>query len=256
MRTSRTRRSFPQTELGDAFGMTLMECWESGAEPCQVLELIERDDGYLEGNDASQYFAPPPLWGTLERWACEQASGRVLDIGAGAGRHALHLQESGFHVVALDVSPLAAEVCRRRGVREVAVGTVSEFHARGITGFDSMLMLGNNLGLLGDARYARRLLETLAAIASPGAMIIGQGMDPYATDNPLHLAYHERNRTRGRLPGQNRMRVRHKNLATPWFDYLFCSIGELEQILENSPWQLQRCEVEGAGYIAVLRHSP
>jgi SAM-dependent methyltransferase len=251
-----SRRSFPQPEPGDAFGMTLLECWESGAEPWQVLELIERDDGYLEGNDASRYFAPPPLWGALDRWACEQARGRVLDLGAGAGRHALHLQESGLDVVALDVSPLAAEVCRRRGVREVAVGTVSELLARGITGFDSMLMLGNNLGLLSDSRHAPGLLATLAALAAPGATIIGQGMDPCATDNPLHLAYHQRNRTRGRLPGQIRMRVRHKNMTTAWFDYLFCSIEELEQILEKSPWQLEQCEVEGASYIAILRHSP
>jgi SAM-dependent methyltransferase len=255
MRMSRTKRSFPPTQLGDAFGMALMECWESGVEPWQVLELIERDDGYLEGNDASRYFVPPPLWGALDRWACAQVRGRVLDIGAGAGRHALHLQESGFDVVALDVSPLAAEVCRRRGIREVAVGTVSELQARGITGFDSILMLGNNLGLLRDHRHARRLLETLAALTFPGATIIGQGMDPYRTENPLHLAYHQRNRRRGRLPGQIRMRVRHKNMATAWFDYLFCSVEELEQILETSPWQLDRYEVEGAGYIAVLRRS-
>ena len=52
-------------------------------------------------------------------------------MGAGAGRHALPLQESGREVVALDVSPGGVEVCRRRGVRETFTGTVFELAETG-----------------------------------------------------------------------------------------------------------------------------
>lgn len=240
---------------GDAFGALLMECWEHGAEPGRVLELIERDDGYLAGDDAARYFDRPDTWGPLNTWACEKAQGRVLDIGSGAGRHALHLQAAGLEVVALDISPLAAEVCRRRGVQRVVTGTVSDLGGQDAGCFDSFLMLGNNLGLLGDAENAPRILEALSAQAAPDAVIIGQGMDPYQTENPLHLAYHEWNRTRGRMPGQIRMRVRHEDLATPWFDYLFTSVEELEALLNGSDWRLEHCERDGASYVALLRHS-
>ncbi len=242
-------------KLGDAFGALLMECWEHGAEPGRVLEFIERDDGYLAGEDAARYFDGPGSWGPLHTWACGQARGRVLDIGSGAGRHALHLQSTGHEVVALDISPLAAEVCRRRGVRHVVTGTVSDLQVREVGTFNSFLMLGNNLGLLADLQNAPCMLAALSALAAPDAVIIGQGMDPYQTENPLHTEYHRRNRVLGRMPGQVRMRVRHQALATNWFDYLFVSREELEGLLEGSGWWLERCETEGASYVALLRRS-
>jgi len=85
--------------------------------PGAVLELIERDDGFLDGADAARYFTGPDAWDALDRLACTEARGRVLDMGAGAGRSALYLQETGRDVVALDVSPGAVEVCQRRSVR-------------------------------------------------------------------------------------------------------------------------------------------
>jgi hypothetical protein len=116
-------------------------------------------------------------------------------------------------------------------------------------------MLGNNLGLLGSAENAPIFLDALAGLASPDAVIVGEGMDPAQTENPLHLAYHQRNKARGRLPGQIRMRVRHQNLATGWFDYLFTSVEGLEELLEHSGWRLDQCETDRASYVAVLRRA-
>jgi SAM-dependent methyltransferase len=237
---------------GDAFGALLMACWQAGAQPGKVLEFVERDDGYLDAGDAARYFSELDAWGPLGTWACAQVRGRVLDIGSGAGRHSLHLQQQGFDVVALDISPLATEVCRRRGIQNVMTGTVFDLAQQGVQPFDSFLMLGNNLGLLRDAANAQKLLGALAQLAAPGAGIIGEGMDPYRTTNPLLLAYHQRNRDLGRLPGQIRMRVRHQNLATDWFDYLFTTIEELTQLLRGTPWQLDRYETNGASYVARL----
>jgi SAM-dependent methyltransferase len=242
----------PAPLRGDAFGALLMACWQAGAQPGHVLEFVERDDGYLDSADAARYFNEPEAWGPLGTWACAQVRGRVLDIGSGAGRHSLHLQRQGFDVVALDVSPLAAEVCRQRGVQNVVTGTVFDVAQQGAQPFDSFLMLGNNLGLLRDSASARTLLAVLARLATPSAVIIGEGTDPYGTTNPLHHAYHQRNRVLGRLPGQLRIRVRYQNLATDWFDYLFSSIGELTDLLDGTEWRLEDYETNGASYVARL----
>ena len=238
--------------LGDAWGSLLVSCFEADAVPGTVLELIERDDGFLEGMDAARYFAGHDAWDALDHQACAAARGRILDVGAGAGRAALYLQETGRDAVALDISPGAVDVCQRRGVRRTFVGTVEDLAAGDRGPFDTFLLLGNNLGLLASAGQAPQFLNALARLAAPDAVVLGRGLDPHHTTNEAHRAYHERNRMLRRLPGQIRMRVRHRNLATPWFDYLFAAVDELRVLLEGTAWTLERCELAGAGYLAVL----
>jgi SAM-dependent methyltransferase len=239
--------------LGDAFGATLMECYEHGATPWSGVEIVERDDGFIDCGDASRYFWSYDQWGALDRWACAKVQGRVVDVGSGVGRASLYLQETGRSVLALDVSPLAAEVCRRRGVRDVVTGTLDDLARDGAGPFGSFLMLGNNLGLLGSAVEAPRLLATMATLAAPGAAIVGQGMDPYKTDRAVHHAYHAYNRSRGRMAGQIRMRIRHRELATDWFDYLFVTLDELASLLTPTRWRIEETQVDGAQYAVVLR---
>src|SRR5712691_8613586 len=89
--------------------------------------------------------------------------------------------------------------------------------------FDSILLLGNNFGLVESRERSRGKLRRLAEITSPDGLIIAESLDPYMTNDPAHLDYHERNRKRGRMSGQARLRVRYRNCVGRWFDYLFVS---------------------------------
>lgn len=240
----------PEPRIGDAFGRTLRLCWAAGAVPGAAVEIIEREDGHISAGDASRYFTPAEELSALDRTALEAARGRVLDVGAGAGRHALALRARGVDVTGIDPSPGAVEVARQRGVR-AETGSIARPPA-GIGAFDSLLLLGNNLGLLQGEQAAPRVLEQLAALARPGALLIGTGMDP-ATSDPEHTAYHDHNRARGRLPGQIRMRVRSGTLATGWFDYLLVGPDGLERLVHRSPWRLESVREQGRNYSAVLR---
>jgi len=232
------------TTENDAFGHALMDHLEG--RPAH--ELIERSDGYLDvsaGGDT--YFAAPTA---QQARIAEHAVGRVLDVGCGAGRHALYLQERGREVVGIDVSPLAIEVCRRRGVRHARVMSVEEVDGS-LGRFDSVVMLGNNLALLGSAARAKRILKRLHRAVVPGGRLIGETLDPYQSGDPDHAAYHAENRSKGRMGGQVRMRVRYKKYRSPWFDYLFLSRDELEAVLVGTGWRLAEVIAESGPCYAV-----
>ena len=52
----------------------------------------------------------------IERKALDMATGRTLDVGAASGCHSLVLQKKGIDVTAIDISPLAVETMKNRGV--------------------------------------------------------------------------------------------------------------------------------------------
>lgn len=233
----------------DAFGHEVMD--HLNGRPS--FEIIERDDGTVMPSGGPQmYFAPFRLWDVHARRAIRFVQGRVLDVGSGAGRHALHLQERGHEVVCIDNSPLALEVCRRRGVRETRELSVYQV-SRSLGIFDTVIMMGGNLALLADTKRGKRLLERFDRITGPKARIIGETRDPYATDDPTHLAYHRLNARRGRMPGQVRLRVRYREFIGPWFDYMLVSQDELRGLLEGTNWTLsQTIDSDSPAYAAVI----
>lgn len=237
-------------EPWDAFGQEIYAYWQGDPD---LVEIIERDDGYVDASyGPALYFAPFAQWWPIEQEAMSLVRGRVLDVGCGAGRVALHLQEQGHEVVAIDNSPLAIEVCRQRGVRDARLLSITETSAR-LGPFATIVMLGNNLGLFGSPRRAHWLLRRWKAMTTPDAQIIAATLDPTQTDNPDHLAYHERNRQRGRLPGQVRIRVRFRRVVGRWFDYLFVSRAELADIVAGTGWRVARTlDSEGPQYVAIL----
>ncbi|MGW5384894.1 methyltransferase domain-containing protein [Nocardia sp. NPDC003963] len=236
--------------IGDAVGAMLYEQWSGGG----VVEVIERDDGYvMAGRPVEHYLSEPGQWSAFDRAALQRCTGRVLDLGAGGGRASLELQCRGSSVLALDTSAGAVEVCRGRGVRDTFEGTVFDLLAREPhCGFESILLLDNNIGLLESPAAAPRLLDTLARATGGAGRIVGVGRDPYATEDPDHLRYHARNRAAGRHGGEMRMRVRHRRTATPWFPWWFLAPGELAEVVAGTGWRIEELREERGNYLVVL----
>jgi SAM-dependent methyltransferase len=236
----------------DAYGQAMLDHLE-GRRSSSV--VIERDDGWVDVDlGVEMYFAPRSRWPKAERRVLRAVRGRVLDIGCGAGRVALDLQARGHDVTGIDVAPLAVEVCRRRGLRDARVLSIGRA-GPSLGTFDTVLLLGHNIGLLADEAQARRALERLHRITTDGARIIGSNRNPHDTTDPGHRAYHRRNRSRGRLPGQIRMRIRYRTIIGPWFDYLFVSPRELERLVRGTGWQVSTVERDGPNYAAVIEKS-
>ena len=191
-----------------------------------------------------------------ERAVLRFVEGRVLDVGAGAGRHSLDAQARGLEVVAIDVSPGAVEVCRLRGVTDVRLlplAAVDESLSR----FDTVLMMCGNFGLVGSAEEAMVILRGLHAITAPTGRIVLDSVDPYVDADAADLAYEAQNRARGLMAGQVRIRIRYGERVNPWFDLLNLSASELESLAQASGWRLAEVvEGEPPDYYAVLDKGP
>ncbi|MBU7015693.1 MAG: class I SAM-dependent methyltransferase, partial [Theionarchaea archaeon] len=203
-------------------------------------EITERDDGYFDVSSGPDlYFSEYKNWSDREKKVITHAEGRVLDIGCGAGRHSLYLQEHGHDVVAIDISPLAIRTCKLRGLKEAEVRSIAEIGPE-LGVFNTIIMFGNNFGLLQGYEQAKAYLRKFSTMTSDTARILAESRDPYQTDVPEHLEYHEFNRKRGRMAGQMRLRVHYKKYVTPWFDYLIVSKDEMQDIVSGTGWAINR----------------
>ena len=181
--------------IGDVFGELLRDALAvatgvgprplvGGRLPRPVIEIIERDDGLING-------APPrTTWTGRRDWQPYDHRAR----GPGARRDAGHRRRRRPHRAG---APGARRAGHRAGHLAGALRgepaprgpatwctAPSTTHVADGRRYDTFLLLGNNLGLFEGRERAPAFLAALAALARPGAQIIAQGTDPYGTTRP------------------------------------------------------------------------
>lgn len=110
----------------------------------------------------------------LEQKALQLATGKVLDIGCGAGSHALYLQNKNCEVTALDHSEGAIQVCKARGVKSTVQLPILEYSG---TQFDTLLLLMNGIGLAGNLKALHHFLGHLSKMLAPSGQILVDSSD-------------------------------------------------------------------------------
>ena len=93
----------------------------------------------------NQLFRPYDEMPELEQIALQQATGKILDVGAGSGCHSLALKEMGKESLAIDISPLSVKAMQERGLNALHVNLFDK-HFTGQ--FDTILMLMNGSGII------------------------------------------------------------------------------------------------------------
>jgi SAM-dependent methyltransferase len=165
----------------------------------------------------------------LEQKALQLAKGRVLDIGAGSGCHTLALQEKGFTVKAIDISPLSCEAMKLRGVKDAECINLFDDHLG--TGFDTILLLMNGTGIAGKIEHLPTLFQRLKALLNPGGQILIDSSDlKYIYENEdgsfdinLNGAYY----------GEVDYQMIYKDVKGDRFDWLYVDFPLLKSIAET-----------------------
>lgn len=111
----------------------------------------------------------------LEQKALELTKGNVLDVGCGAGSHSLYLQEKGFNVKSIDISPSAIEACKLRGVKKVLVSNVLDLSNE--EKFDTILLLMNGSGIFEKLNEVSKYLQKLKSLLSVNGQILIDSSD-------------------------------------------------------------------------------
>lgn len=117
-------------------------------------------------------FAQMPL---LEQTALNSATGKILDVGAGSGCHALALQKMEKEVVAIDISPLSVEVMKKRGVKNVKLANL--FDPQFAEQFDTILLLMNGSGIIGKIENLPFFFKKMKQLLRPGGCIYMDSSD-------------------------------------------------------------------------------
>ena len=136
--------------------------------------LVRTDIAEDEQLMPSHFFRTFEHMPVQEQEALRRCSGKILDVGAGAGAHSIWLQDHGFEVDALEISPLSCETMRKRGVKNVHL---LDIHSLNDPKYDTILLLMNGAGIAQTLPGLRVLLQHLKTLLNPEGKILADSSD-------------------------------------------------------------------------------
>lgn len=159
----------------DPFGRAIRD-YHSGD---QQAPLIQRDgERTLEHPIEKFYFTEISGDSKKTAWIEAHLDGPLLDVGAGAGKHALYFQET-YETVALEVSEQLVEVMANRGVEKPRHGDMFSLPEQfDRDRFGSVLVHGTQIGLAGSMAGLRTVLFDLAYVTGQEATAVIDCYDP------------------------------------------------------------------------------
>ncbi|WP_442787377.1 class I SAM-dependent methyltransferase [Flavobacterium suncheonense] len=187
----------------------------------------------------------------LEQKALQLAKGKILDVGCGAGSHALYLQEKGLDVTAIDISENAIKACKLRGVQNCKVSNVLDLDVS--EKFETILLLMNGTGIFGTLKEISRHLQKLKALLAENGQILIDSSDLiYMYDQDEEGAYE--------VPatgyyGELTFTVHYKGETEDTFPWLYLDYNTLQNAAHANGLSCELVlEGEHFDYLAKLTH--
>jgi cyclopropane fatty-acyl-phospholipid synthase-like methyltransferase len=210
----------------DPLGTAILDFWK-GNKTAEVQVFSDQADPDVM--PVSYLFRSEAEMPEREQEALTLCKGSVLDVGAGAGSHALALQQNGVPVTALELSEKACDVMKARGLQNIICG---DFFALPPKPFDTLLLLMNGVGLAGTLDNLPHFLETCKKWLAPGGQILLESSD-------ILYLYEEEDGSvlvdlNGDYYGELTYVMQYKEEQTPSFPWLFVDFDLLQQYAEEA----------------------
>lgn len=197
-----------------------------------------------------QLFRPIEEMPDIEQRALAMARGKILDVGAGSGCHALALQAMGKEVTAIDISELSVEVMRERGVKDARAVDLYDEHF--VEQYDTILMLMNGSGIIGNIEGMERFFLRMKQLLKVGGSI-------YMDSSDLKYLFEEEDGSylidvAGDYYGIVDFRMQYKQVKGDTFDWLYIDFDTLAYYAEQYGFCAEVVsQGEHYDYLAVLR---
>jgi SAM-dependent methyltransferase len=210
-----------------------------------------RADGVSFKIETDEYFTLEGQLEELDALSLDRCRGRVLDVGAGAGRHSLALQRRGHDVVAIDLSPVCSALCRERGVRDSRTFDVMRLASDEPLGrFDSIFFGMQTIGVAGGMKPLEELLRRLSHCLEPGGELI---VDSSALREAWDGDEEDQSPSRGEIV----LSTRYRGLRGESFPWVYLAEEDLADSAQRAGYEMERlARVKSGEYLAVLRRDP
>jgi SAM-dependent methyltransferase len=162
----------------------------------------------------------------IEQLALDRCSGKVLDVGAGAGVHALELMDNGMDVTAIDISQGAVDWMIKQGIHAQKVNFFELKNEQ----YDTILMLMNGIGIAGTLANLERTLTHAANLLKPGGKILCDSSDiKYLYEDEDGSLWVDLNTE---YYGNFRFQMSYGKEKSAWFDWLYVDFDSLFKAAE------------------------
>ncbi len=213
--------------IKDVFGQALADYHAGNTDTALILH---NSYGPPEEMPVDVFFRAPEDFTELEHIALALCDGKTLDIGAGVGSHALHLQTQGIATSALEISAQACAIMRARGVSDVIHADIFDYTS---DRYDTLLLLMNGIGLAGSLAGLPGLLQHCEGLLNEGGQLLFDSSDiAYLygdSDIPTPATYH----------GEIQFQYEYHNEPGAPFSWLYIDQNTLIRIGQQLGWVVQ-----------------
>lgn len=234
--------------MTDTFGK-IMQATIEGKDASYI---IERDDGFIRRTSGYNYIKAYEDWPEAEKEALMDIDGPLLDVGCGLGRIGNYVKQKGIEYYGVDLSPLAVELCHKRGFENVYLMSADNIKLDR-SDFKTVVLFGNNFGIMGTPEGVVKMLKGFYDVTDDNAVVLAGSRDPTDTDEEMHLAYHAKNRTEGRPIGQVKLRNKFQGEVDDWWYLLMCGKELMSKLAEEAGWYLENTFVGQRYNVSVLK---
>ncbi len=226
--------------MKDLFGQALLDYYLGDSENPLVLhnKFSKPDSLELDG-----YFFKADELDDFDLIALSFCEGKILDIGAAAGRHSLYLQQEGMEVYALDISHHCCELMKKNGVKNIIHQNIFDPMDQK---FDTLFMLMNGIGITGNVPGFRSFLNRAKSLISESGILIVDSADVSYLNEEYQLPQKE-------YLGEIEYQYEYKNEFGEWFTWLYIDKETLKKVASEEGWEAQIVYQEEDGqYLGIL----